>query len=313
MKAVIGPYPPPWRGTEVRAKEEFDSSPGSIFIGTSYLPGESATRILLPRRKFLFAAPILLWKIFRNKNRITEISAHFATTFGFLGFLSKKIFGIPYKVTCHGSDILLNLKKWPHRFFTLYALENAEKVVAVSNRIKNALEKENINREIDVIQSAVNRKIFSTSKEKKEKRIIFVGSVQKSKGIDILLDAFSRIKSEFPEHKILIVGRIEEKNYFKGLQSFMEKSNLRGRVIFAGEKRHEEIPELLRKSSLFVLPSRTEGYGIALAEAVACGLPCIASSAVPSAYEFPRKCKIVASASAEELAEAMRKVLKGMS
>ncbi len=102
-----------------------------------------------------------------------------------------------------------------------------------------------------------------------------VGNLRRVKGIDVLLRAAARVCREAPETFFLLVGKTTEEDYFTELQQLTESLGLRGRVQFAGER--EDVLAVLKASDLFCLPSRSEGFSNALLEAMACGLPCVAT------------------------------------
>jgi len=102
-----------------------------------------------------------------------------------------------------------------------------------------------------------------------------VGNVRRVKGLDILLRAAARVCREAPETFFLVVGKTTEEDHFAELQQLTESLGLRGRVRFAGER--EDVLAVLKASNIFCLPSRSEGFSNALIEAMACGLPCVAT------------------------------------
>ncbi|MDP7282570.1 MAG: glycosyltransferase [Candidatus Undinarchaeales archaeon] len=307
--AILGPYPPPYEGVGIVAKQEHERI-GGLFIGTSKKKQKSGNIELVKKSKFGLDLPRLLWKIFRHKREIKVINAHFATTFGFVAYLAKKLFGISYTVTCHGSDILINLRKTPHKWLTSRALENADEILVVSRSLKKRIIGSGIkNTAIQIRRNKVGVE-FKKMKIPKKKQIIAVGTVYPRKGYDILIKAFAQIAKKFPKHELVIVGRRSDSLFSRKLYSLLKKEDLTGRVRFLGEQRN--IPKLLNESELFVMPSRSEGYGLSLAEALACGLDCVASKVggIPEAAGKSRKCKLVSPGNINELAEAMESKLR---
>jgi glycosyltransferase involved in cell wall biosynthesis len=105
-------------------------------------------------------------------------------------------------------------------------------------------------------------------------RVIFVGRLEEAKGLDILLKAVKIFADHdsVPECQLLLLGKGALKPQLQALAASLGISD---RVHFAGEV--AEVPVYLRQSDIFALPSRAEGISNALLEAMACGLPCIAS------------------------------------
>jgi glycosyltransferase involved in cell wall biosynthesis len=105
--------------------------------------------------------------------------------------------------------------------------------------------------------------------------IVTVGHVRHVKGIDVLLETVPRVLREFPNAIFLIIGRNCEAAYFSQLESRIIELEIEANVCFLGET--ENIMAILRACDIFFLPSRSEGFSNALIEAMACGLPCIAT------------------------------------
>lgn len=97
-----------------------------------------------------------------------------------------------------------------------------------------------------------------------------LGRLEKVKGHDLLIEAFACLASEFPDWDLAIHGEGAEREALGGC---IRAHGLETRIFLAGATGHPGIR--LREADLFVLPSRTEGFPNALAEAMACGLPVI--------------------------------------
>lgn len=100
--------------------------------------------------------------------------------------------------------------------------------------------------------------------------IIAVGRLHRDKGFDLLLEAFSLIANEHPEWRLTILGEGEERGY---LEKVRERLRLGDRVTLPGGVKDPYAH--LTRATLFVLPSRAEGFPLALCEALACGLPAV--------------------------------------
>lgn len=108
---------------------------------------------------------------------------------------------------------------------------------------------------------------------------ICVGRLVDIKGHDTLIDAFSRLTSEY-SLKLLIVGDGPKRNYFENV---IEQNKLKDNIKLLGHR--EDIPDLLKLSDCFVLSSHSEGLSCSILEAMAAGLPIIATD-VGGNYEL---------------------------
>ena len=137
-----------------------------------------------------------------------------------------------------------------------------------------------------------------------KKEIVFVGWVIKTKGIEELLCAWQSICEKYPDWTLKIVGPCNAE-YKKELESTYACKN----VIFAGEQSHDEVLKTVSESSVFTLPSYTEGFPNAVLEAMALEKPIVATSvgAIPDMLEG---CGVViAPESADEIAKAFDDLL----
>jgi len=107
---------------------------------------------------------------------------------------------------------------------------------------------------------------------------LFCGQMIARKGIDLLLDAFARLSSG----RLLLVGREAE---LPGLLDTLP-NEVRGRVEYAGFQAPEALPALFARADVFVLPSRYDGWGVVVNQAIAAGLPVICSDQVGAGYDL---------------------------
>lgn len=97
------------------------------------------------------------------------------------------------------------------------------------------------------------------------------------KGQDLLVRAVEKLLPSYPGLHCTFAGGIAagEEGEFQALQTYISGKKIESHFSFLGNI--EDVPRFLHGIDIFVLPSRYEGFGIALAEAMACGVPCIAS------------------------------------
>ncbi len=107
---------------------------------------------------------------------------------------------------------------------------------------------------------------------KRNSCIVTAGRLVGQKNHELLIKAFSKIANKYPDVNLIIYG---EGNLRESLVALVKELDLWGRVNLPGNK--ENLPDLIKSSMLFVLPSHFEGMPNALIEAMALGLPCIAT------------------------------------
>jgi glycosyltransferase involved in cell wall biosynthesis len=137
-----------------------------------------------------------------------------------------------------------------------------------------------------------------------EPTFLFCGQMIRRKGVDLLLAAFARLGSG----RLLLVGREAE------LPAMLAAvpAGARGRVEYAGFRAPEELPEMFARADVFVLPSRHDGWGVVVNQALGAGLPILCSDAVGAARDLvvPETNGLIFEAgSAPALEAAMRRVL----
>jgi glycosyltransferase involved in cell wall biosynthesis len=102
----------------------------------------------------------------------------------------------------------------------------------------------------------------------------YVGRLARLKGVDILADGFRRVCQTLPNVRLLMVGTGEEES---NLRTALAPELKRGLVHFEPGVEHEELPNWYRAMDLLVMPSRYENFSNAVLEAMACGVPLLAS------------------------------------
>ncbi len=105
--------------------------------------------------------------------------------------------------------------------------------------------------------------------------IVNVANIRKVKGLDVLVEASRLVCKRHPDALFLIAGKELEGEYFQQLQSRIALLGLEKNFRFLGPRK--DVFTLLGISDVFCLPSRSEGFSNALIEAMAAGLPCVAT------------------------------------
>ena len=162
-----------------------------------------------PFSRLLF--PLLLLSQFFSIIKISKdtdiIHTHF-TLSAMAATLGKPIHKKPIVVTVRGSDIY-RIPLIPFgRSFNKLALSGASKITVMSHDLANALINLGVQKnKIEYIPPPIEKEKFPMgSWEQRENKIVFIGSLIKRKGPDVLLDAYSLISNQFPNYKLFVVG-----------------------------------------------------------------------------------------------------------
>jgi glycosyltransferase involved in cell wall biosynthesis len=137
--------------------------------------------------------------------------------------------------------------------------------------------------------------------------IVSMGRLHRAKGFDILIDAFAEVVRSFEQAVLLIAG--SDDGAKAELQERVARLALREKVFFVGELLGDDKVLFLSGADLFVLPSHSENFGNVYLEAMACGVPVVASRQTPWQNVEAFGCGRWVENTAEATASAMRSLL----
>jgi glycosyltransferase involved in cell wall biosynthesis len=162
---------------------------------------------------------------------------------------------------------------------------------------------------ITVIGCGVDTELFCPQEniERLAFRLITTASSdQPLKGLTILLNAIANIKPEFPELKLVVVGRLKEDG---DTEKELEKLQLQDIVEFKSGISTEELVQEYAKASLAIVPSLYEGFGLPAAEALASGIPLISSDGGALPEVVGDAAYLVRAGNVDDLTKAIRNLL----
>ncbi len=114
--------------------------------------------------------------------------------------------------------------------------------------------------------------------EKTGRRVLFLGRIHPKKGLDLLLPAWAKLGSLRSGWELVIAGP-DEQGYLARVREMARSLGLQEQIVFTGPVSGETKLSLLNSSELFVLPSHSEGFPMTILEAMACGVPVVATHA----------------------------------
>lgn len=153
------------------------------------------------------------------------------------------------------------------------AIDISDKIIYISKAVKKTFE-DNFKIENDkglIIYNGISEEFFidpiNQIKNNENFNLIFVGRLEKVKGVNFIIDAFSKMENQIKNVTLTFVGDGEERNV---LEEQVKKLNLEEKIKFIG--RQKNVIEWLDKSDIFLYPSIwEEGFGISVVEAMARG------------------------------------------
>jgi glycogen synthase len=191
------------------------------------------------------------------------------------GTTLKEKWGIPLVLTIHSTEYDRAGWIYPNQWFIdieKEGMQKADKIIAVSHFTKRIIvEKYGINPEkVDVVHNAV----YPISEGQKRQIVLFLGRLTIQKGAEFFLKAAQKVKDFEPDAKFVVAGIGD---MLPRLITQAIDLGISNKVIFTGRLTDEEVKHLYGISSVYVMPSVSEPFGITALEATSAGTPTIAS------------------------------------
>ncbi|HZK28569.1 MAG TPA: glycosyltransferase [Thermoclostridium sp.] len=238
----------------------------TINIPLGPIPGKLSHRIAYWGLKRLYRTIELEY------GRPALLHAHFAN---FIAARLKNEMKIPFVITEHFSGINANRIKKSLFEYTNYAYNQADKLIAVSPSLAEKI-KQNFNQDATYIPNIVDIDTFQYKDNKRSSTFNFVstGRLIGLKRMDLLIETFYGAFNNIPNVNLTIFGEGPER---KRLEKIIDLYNLNDRVRLKGLCSRKTIADKYAQSDCFVLASQSETFGVAYIEALAMGLPVIAT------------------------------------
>jgi glycosyltransferase involved in cell wall biosynthesis len=203
----------------------------------------------------------------------------------------------------------LKHKRWKKRLaWWLYQkrdLRKARMLVATAEQEVRDLQRWNSGKPVALIPNGVvlprGKRLETT--DQRQRTVVFLGRIHPVKGLKNLVEAWSQVR---PEGWRCVLAGPDEAGHKAQLEALIAARQLKSDFGFPGLMGEAEKWELLRGADLFVLPSFTENFGVAAAEALACGVPVIATKGTPWGELEEWRCGWWVEMGVEPLAAALR-------
>ena len=187
----------------------------------------------------------------------------------------KEEMGVPMVLTIHSTEY--DRSGWlnPNQWFVdieKKGMEKADRIIAVSHFTKRVIvEKYGINPNII---SVINNAVYPISEGKKQELVLFLGRLTIQKGTEFFLKAARKVLDYEPDVCFVVAGGGD---MLPGLIDQAVDLGISNQVIFTGRLTEDEVKHIYGISSVYVMPSVSEPFGITALEAISAGTPTIAS------------------------------------
>ncbi len=283
-----------------------DVSSGRVIDALSAFDGTpSATNLILGRKERFTWAFGLLHELHKHKYDYDIIHFHVLWWGSLLAAWWARQNHIPtiYESVLQGADTPESVRKERFGKVKLNLLRKFDRILAVSDALKDAFISWGFDEDrVHMLMNCVDGELFKPAQSEAEIRsyrrkfdlpedkiiILFVGSIQHRKGVDLAIDAFIDVQNNYEDTYLLLVGPYKkeenpsyDEDFIRNIQHTLNVSGVFDKVRFLGMvEGRQALAEIYRLSDIFVFPSRREGLGNVVLEAMASGLP-VVSSALP--------------------------------
>ncbi|MFK8273746.1 N-acetyl-alpha-D-glucosaminyl L-malate synthase BshA [Capnocytophaga canimorsus] len=226
-----------------------------------------------------------MYSVIKNYD-IDVLHVHYAIPHAYAGYMAKQMLEkegitIPMITTLHGTDITLVGNHPNYKPSVTFSINQSDVVTSVSESLKqDTLRLFDIEKEVVVIPNFINiAKEIRTNPcprdlmaETGERIVTHISNFRKVKRISDVIEVFYRIQMKIPA-KLILVGEGPEK---EAAEQQCKDLGIKHKVRFLGNSL--DVDRILCLSDLFLLPSESESFGLAALEAMAAGVPVIATN-----------------------------------
>lgn len=266
----------------------------------------TSPRTILGLKAWLWLGERLFKKYVQRRGMPEVLHAHNGLYGGLLAMMIGKKYGIPYYITEHSSAFLQNKFSPFQKAIIRDVLGSARQVFAVSKALSVAMRDVAPKVKISVMANFVETDFFKREHRKavgSEFRLLSVGNLNANKGFDVLIRAFGKAFPQDRDVKLIIGGRGELAGE---LQQLIDSQGLSDNITLTGLLSREQVAEGLSGSDAFVLASRYETFGVVFVEALAAGVPIIATKCGgPQEFLNDTNAILVDPDNVEQLAQAL--------
>lgn len=207
-------------------------------------------------------------------SRLSHLHNHFGEASCTVAMLAAQMGGFTYSFTLHGSYIFFKAYQWRLD----EKIKRALFVACISYFARSQgmifADPEHWS-DMHVVHCGIDPDVFQPVTHREDgKRLLFVGRLSAVKGLPLLLESVAQLRRKYPDISLTLVGDGSDRHK---LQALTDQLGLSQNVHFVGSKSQSEVREYLQQADIFVMASFAEGIPVVLMEAMACGLPVVAT------------------------------------
>ena len=244
-----------------------------------------------------------------ERHRVTDVHTHFSST---VLLILARIFRVRYSLTAHGSGEFVDVVG----FHLAEKVAGATFVATVSqygmSQVMNASDPTHWHKIVSLplgVDVDAFRPLPSSQRDSSEPfRLLSVGRLSAPKGYPVLIEAVMLLRARRRNVRLTLVGEGPERG---ALENLITLRRLGDAVRLAGACNHERVVGYYESSEAFVLSSFLEGVPVVLMEAMAMGLPCVATwiTGIPELIDSGSEGLLVPPASASAIADAVERLI----
>ena len=234
---------------------------------------------------FLLLFPVIMCQLIRllQSYRIQIVNVHYPADLFFYFSICRHLQRVKLITSVHGADILPDGNprvKYSQAMKSL--LSSSDRIIAVSRAFQNDFVSlfPDLHEKSVYIHNGVNRNELELplkveTRHDQDRYILCVAMHNEKKALDVLIRAVALLEDVEPPFKLILVG---DGPLHQQLKALAVSLGVHKQIAFLGFQGRAEVAKLLHGCEVFVLPSRSEPFGIAIIEALACKKPVVATS-----------------------------------
>jgi glycosyltransferase involved in cell wall biosynthesis len=231
----------------------------------------------------------------RQKPDICHI--HTTNLFSLCVFIILKLYKLPVIITVHGLAHIEKQNIWNKqktlKYLIKYITQSITEFFFISisgplivdtNYVKEAIELYRKQHKIfhlplcNVIPQGIHSIFFDLQHAPQRNQLLSVGSINKRKGHLLLIESMVKIKEYAPDFRLTIAGALSDEAYYQEMKAAITENSLNNNIQIVPNASFEDILEFFKRAEIFVLHSEEESQGIVFCEAMAAGIPIVATS-----------------------------------